>query len=701
MHIKKVEVKNFRLLRDVQLLFEKRTTLIVGRNNSGKTSLTEIFRRVLSEKTPSFALEDFSLGIHEQFWTAYELHRGKAEEVEIRNALPVIELKVTVEYDANEGNLGPLTDFIIDLNPACFEATFIVRYQPKDGILRDFLSDILSPEEAQSAEPRIAFFRALRERIPKFYASFTAAIDPNDATNEKPIQWAEVQRLMHAGFINAQRGLDDVTHRDQAVLGKILESLFRTASSELADEKDRELASRLQIAVREIQKGIDAGFNKQLQDLLPAFGMFGYRGLGDSKLTTETTLEVERLLTDHTRVFYPGVNGVNLPEAYNGLGTRNLIFILLKLLEYFKSYLAQEAAPRIHIIFIEEPEVHLHPQMQEVFIGKINDIARVFSDAYSKSTVWPVQFVVTTHSSHLANKAPFDAMRYFITSTAPASSNQRTTRIKDLRQGLDGTPQPTRAFLHKYMTLTRCDLLFADKAVLIEGPTERILFPCMLIEVDKAQPDGRKLTSQYLSIVEVGGAYAHLFLDLLNFLELKTLIITDIDAINHTDGNKACTVSTGTRTSNSCIKAWFDSTVSPAALIAKTDAERVKELQRIAYQIPERTGAPCGRSFEAAFVLANPNLFGIQTLPTNELEARAWDEAQSVTKKSDFALRFAVDETDWTVPEYIAQGLRWLADDVPGQGAAVAPPIPAAAQTPTPAPTPLASARPKPEPPKG
>ena len=62
------------------------------------------------------------------------------------------------------------------------------------------------------------------------------------------------------------------------------------------------------------------------------------------------------------------------------------------------------------------------------------------------------------------------------------------------------------------MTLTRCDLLFADKAVLIEGTTERLLFPAMARKVDALAPAGSpQLASQYVSVIEVGGAYARLY----------------------------------------------------------------------------------------------------------------------------------------------------------------------------------------------
>ena len=175
-----------------------------------------------------------------------------------------------------------------------------------------------------------------------------------------------------------------------------------------------------------------------LINLFPAFSLFGYPGLADPGLLTETTLDVQRLLTNHTKVHYAGVNGINLPETFNGLGVRNLIYILLKLLEFYKSFITKPTSPGIHIIFIEEPEVHLHPQMQEVFISKLNDLPNVFAKKFNNGIPWPVQFVVTTHSSHLANKATFESMRYFFSCSEAHGSNIHSTKIKDLKMGLGG-----------------------------------------------------------------------------------------------------------------------------------------------------------------------------------------------------------------------------------------------------------------------
>jgi predicted ATP-dependent endonuclease of OLD family len=663
MRISKLSVKNFRLLADVTLQLEERTTVIVGRNNSGKTSLTELFRRLLSDKASAFRLEDFSLSAHDDFWLAYGLKRNGSGAEKIREMLPSIDVTLTISYADNNSGLGLLTDFIVDLNAQCTDALVVLRYQLKDGDLDAFFENLGIDEKMAEGEQKSIFYRAMRERVPKHYLCVMLAVDPNDAENRKPVDPRRLHSLIQGGFINAQRGIDDTTHKDINMLGKVLETLLTSAMSSGADANDRDVAQNLESAVQEIQSGIDTGFNKQLQDLLPAFTLFGYPGLSDPRLLTETTLDVQRLLKNHTKVHYAGINGINLPEAYNGLGVRNLIFILLKLYEFFKLFKAADVAPGVHLIFIEEPEVHLHPQMQEVFIAKLGAIAEVFSTKFNAGNPWPVQFVVTTHSSHLANKADFEAMRYFSATSDAHSDNLRSTEIKDLRQGLGGTPKGDREFLHKYMTLTRSDLLFADKAVLIEGTTERLLLPKMIAKLDGEKPNGPHLSSQYVSVVEVGGAYAHLFFGLLDFLQLQTLILTDLDSVNEADGGKTCKVSEGTRTSNACLKDWFgDPKITPVALMGKPNEEKIHKLRRLAYQVPESGEAPCGRSFEDAFILANGTMFGLTAADASTRETQAWEQAKGVGKKSDFALEYAINKTDWVVPRYIAEGLRWLTD---------------------------------------
>ena len=656
MHISKIEVRNFRLLKSVALFIEKQTTLIVGRNNSGKTSLTELFRILLTDGSPRFKLEDFSLDVHQLFWKAYEQKQNGAKEEEIRKTLPEIETKLTIDYSDSGSELGPLSHFVIDLNPGCAEAQVNVRYSLADGKI-DTLFDGLDSD-------KLAFYKALKERISQLYKVTLEAEDPNDSSNTKPVEFTRLKDLLQFGFINAQRALDDSTHKEKAVIGKVLEALFTSASSDTAASSDRTTADRLKSAVSDIQISIDKDFNQQLLNLLPAFTLFGYPGLSDPKLRTETTLQVEQLLSNNTIVGYEGMYGINLPESYNGLGPRNLIFILLKLFEFFRAFTATQPAAGVCLVFIEEPEAHLHPQMQNVFIRKLSEIAKLFADKYNEGSPWPVQFVVTTHSSHIANEASFDSMRYFLAQPISETSGNLTTFVKDLRLGLSDDPPENREFLHKYMTLTRCDLLFADRSVLIEGPTERILLPKMIEKVDQRLSDKSKLSSQYLSVMEVGGAYAHIFFNLLDFLKLRTLIVTDLDTIDCNNKNKKCRVSDGTHSSNACLNNCFtvDGGGKPTKteLLCKCEADKITGTRRIAYQIPHSDGEACGRSFEDAFILANPNIFDIKGSSSQEMEELAWQAAGKINK-TDFALKFAIENTDWDVPRYIEEGLIWLA----------------------------------------
>ena len=94
MHIHKVMLKNFRLLADIELVLESEATLIVGRNNSGKTSLSEAIRRFLVDQNPKFQIEDFSNASYDGFCEALKAKNAGQDDDEVRALIPSIELRL-------------------------------------------------------------------------------------------------------------------------------------------------------------------------------------------------------------------------------------------------------------------------------------------------------------------------------------------------------------------------------------------------------------------------------------------------------------------------------------------------------------------------------------------------------------------------------------------------------------------------------
>lgn len=656
MRVSRVSVENFRLLKNVNVALEDATTVLVGRNNTGKTSLAEVFSRFLNPKDLKFSIADFSSESYEDFQIAHT-HFHESEEETAREALPAIRLSLSISYDPRTTAYGPLAALIVDLDPDTSTAIVEFEYKLAGGRLADFFGNT-RPSDMTSEADTAELLSIVRSRIPEMFERTITAIDPNDPTNTRRVSLESVRALISVDLLKAQRGLDDEKERPSDLIGSLFESLFVAASKANGDTIRRETADQLKAAVSTIESDLATEIETMVSGVIPTLQEFGYPGIGNQTLGTQTKLDIEKILLNYTSVHYEGVSGVSLPESYSGLGSRNLVLILLTLLSYYRAFAIRQAIPGVHLIFVEEPEAHLHPQMQEVFIHQLSALKKLFPEIDKLPDPWTAQFVVSTHSSHVANRAPFSAIRYFRLESPTSESATRHSDVLDL-SGVEGMDTD---FLHQYLTLTRSDLFFADKAILVEGTSERLIVPKAIEKVQLG--NAPRLSSQYVTILEVGGAYAHLFFPLLDFLGIPSLIVTDLDSVGPLANGKraASRVHVGDRTSNSTIKEWFgNEQVTPEELLALAETDEIVKGNRyLAYQVPEEEKTACGRSFEDAFVLANPDLFGFSPGASDiETEVAADDQSRE-QKKSDFALRYSIAETVWNTPRYIHRGLNWL-----------------------------------------
>ena len=185
---------------------------------------------------------------------------------------------------------------------------------------------------------------------------------------------------------------------------------------------------------------------------------------------------------------------------------------------------------------------------------------------------------------------------------------------------------------------------------------------------DELRKDDISLKSQYYALIEVGGAYAHKFIPLLRFLEIPTLIITDIDSVN--EEKKSCFVKDGKNTSNATINYWFSDILKKGERYSFDDIKssetenKTSDKIHIEYQVEEN--GLCGRSLEEAIKNSNRELFGLKgTVSEEDLEYNPYSDGS----KTDFAMNLIFENTkqNYIVPKYIADGLIWLDSQANGR----------------------------------
>ncbi|WP_347460073.1 ATP-dependent nuclease [Clostridium pasteurianum] len=145
-----------------------------------------------------------------------------------------------------------------------------------------------------------------------------------------------------------------------------------------------------------------------------------------------------------------------------------------------------------------------------------------------------MQTIISTHSSHITAESDFNDIKYFYKTNGceVIAKNLKDLEIEYTKDKDKDKGRQHFKFLKQYLTLNRSELFFADKAIFIEGDTERILLPAMMKKIDQMEENkdkGIPLLSQNISVIEVG-AYSHIFEQFIEFIGIKSLIITDIDS---------------------------------------------------------------------------------------------------------------------------------------------------------------------------
>ncbi len=657
MQLAKIRIKNYRLLVDAELEVDPKTTLIVGRNNTAKTSCFECIGKVLDGT--QFSFNDYPLLKRENLYTDFASFMAKEITFEdLCERLEPISIEFLVDYslDAPEDNLGALSPFIIDVDVDTTTALIRAEYKLKADeksiwkILEPsyYVNGIFSPDDD--------VHNAIISSFHKLFEMTIYAINPKNAEDKQIKKQKELSELFPFHIIQAERRLGEDGTQDNS-LSSLISDFFDMSEDEL-DPSVSEKVKELRVIVETANKKVQQQSDSILSALVSNAVGFGYPNGEELQLGVTTQLNIDDQIKNQTQLSYTaGTSNERLPSTYNGLGYKNLIKMEF-LLAAFAKKVEKCGDACIPLLFIEEPESHMHPQMQHAF-------AEYLEAFLAKITSIGIQTLLTSHSAHIANTMVFSKIRYAQKTKTGVIYKNLNTFAEENSSNID--------FIRKYLTITKCDLFFADKAIFVEGASERLLLPDMIDKCAKAgnfDSQEYKLPAQYYALVEIGGAYAYKFIPFAEFLGIPCLILTDLDSVSGQKGANgriyysSVPVSRGETTSNETLKWWVrkkkeipedDNTqIALTDITSMSPADKTRCRCHIEFQTTEN--GLCGHSLEEAIRNVNRTYYGLGDTPTED------DLEFSGKKKTDFALNLICECEDYAVPAYIKNGLVWLND---------------------------------------
>lgn len=774
MRIEAVEIRNFRKLASVRLDFAQQTTLLVGANNSGKTSALMALRSFLKEGISAFTKNDLTLS---RWQEVNEVGVKWALEPAVTPAgtwprlLPSLDVWLHVEDDEvhRVSTLIPTLDWTgglvgvrFALQPKSEEvlarafhdawgATQSLKQAWINSVRPDAASVSHSPiagessggdvndnshvetrdERASGADTEVR--RKARElslwpdnlidflskhfqthlELRHYVLDPAQFLDPEGdrarvqdlPTNAIPLASNPLASIVVIDEINAQRGFGDAggasgdgasgRNSETARLSQQLSDYY-TKHLDPTDNpgpEDLNALETISIAQEEFDNRLRTAFKVALEEM----SGLSYPGVTDPRIRVASRLSAAESLRHESAVSFEldraggsAIGEMYLPEGQNGLGYQNLISMIFRLMSFRDRWLrvgkaarpaSDEALPPIHLVLVEEPEAHLHVQVQQVFAKKAFDVLRAHDSLLDKPEL-TTQLVISTHSSHIAHELPYESLRYFRRLQAGAGGiDVPTSNVINVNLTY-GTARETQRFVERYLRVQHADVFFADALILVEGSAEKMLVPLFIKSRYPA------LHQAYVTMLEIGGSHAHRLRPLIDALKIPTLVVTDLDPKSSTTNkNEPTQRGAGQLSGNPTLKEWSDLQTDVDSLISAESEAKIQTgddqyAVRFAYQTPVKVSLglhveeALPSTFEDALAFENVDFFRnitgtgltkkfreiLTTETTVSSAARELHTALKTGTKAELALdiMMSADFPNVTPPSYIDEGLAWV-----------------------------------------
>lgn len=286
----------------------------------------------------------------------------------------------------------------------------------------------------------------------------------------------------------------------QSRLSKLLKALNRKQLKQC--RKDGELHP-LEASVKKFNESLATDKNLSIKDanelitenLTKAIG----HHFGQKTSIQFAESDFTKIAESLTLMFFPDLSVENQllfrELNQNSLGYNNLLYIASIMAELTLDD-EDEEQPLFKLLLIEEPEAHLHPQLQIRLLNHLKSVAKQNSN---------VQIIVTTHSTVLASSVELESIIHLSKSPSPVATPLRTCGLQ-----IDSSQ-----FINRWLDVTKSNLLFASGVILVEGIAEQMIIPTLAKIVLKDQKEGhRSLEDLGISTINLNGIYFKHFMQL-------------------------------------------------------------------------------------------------------------------------------------------------------------------------------------------
>lgn len=518
MHLKSLTIKNFRKFGLIDNIIEfvqsepknnknisSATTLIVGKNNVGKTTIIDAFRQII--ENPNLNGNNFNYKYLKDLISKYKVDNSFSET-------PSLSFVITFGFDENNSDSEYIQNFADFINvqqcsDGLSELKILVSYKVKeDQVFLDCVRNIFKKHNAADGDQSL-----LRKFIKLIDDTKFKVLYCDEDGQARGMSNFKLRELIELKYISAKRKHNEDSLSN--VFNKIVK--FRYGLDKHSKQMDK-----LEEKMSEINSNITEHVGETHQDSVNHVlsQIVSKEKLG---VSLRSDLNFESLLNSLIRYEFSEV-GELIPENQFGLGYASLMTILGELIEYVERYSDENVQNKINLIFIEEPETFMHPQMQELFIKCIEKAISALLLKSEKSI--NSQLVITTHSSHILNSkihysSTFNNINYM-------TSVKNYCHVVPLNDKIikENSKKPSRekdlVFLKKHIKYKVSEIFFSDATIFVEGITEETLLRHYIDSNDD-------LKLHYISIFNINGAYAHIYYPLIKLLKIPCLVITDLD----------------------------------------------------------------------------------------------------------------------------------------------------------------------------